>query len=206
MHTLRFCPLPRPSSFSLLQRGGKAIRLCPARAIVALERRRNGKSIKVKNYGKRESIGKKKKERRGEKALSFSRRNLIVRGIWTVEQMGVSRRENRRNVILPEIISWLISFSFLPPLPILRHRDHPYHRSAALRKKKKKMILRIFHLFVINPYNRKTSTLMIITSNWGKKNFRSHRISGAALCILNGLFYHNSTRGSEKNFPGIDRY
>jgi len=60
----------------------------------------------------------------------------------------------------------------------------------------KKMISRIFHLFLINPYNRKTSTLTTITSNWGKKNFRSHRISGAALCILNELFYHNSTRGS----------
>lgn len=71
----------------------------------------------------------KKKEKRRGRALYFSRRDLIVHGIWTVEQMGVSRRENRRNVIPSEIIPWLIPFPSRPPLLILRRRDHLSRRS-----------------------------------------------------------------------------
>lgn len=69
-----------------------------------------------------------KRQREKERKSSFSQRDLIVRGIWTVEQMGVSRYEDRKNVILPEIIPCFIPFPYALSLPILRPQDHPSRR------------------------------------------------------------------------------
>lgn len=119
--------------------------------------------------------------------------------------MGVSRREDRRNVILSEIIPWLIPFPFALPFRFCDAGTIPLAAQTSPRQKDDPSA-RIFRPFLssdlINPYNEESTNDDDDRPRKGE-NFHSHRISGATLCILDGI--HHLTRGllPRETFPEV---
>lgn len=147
------------------------------------------------------------RERWRGKVLSSSRRDLIVRGIWTVEQMGVSRGARTEEMLSSQKLfpGSFLSHSTSPFDPATPEPSLSSDDSAPKRRSVRANLLPV-------PFMRPDKSLQRRERRRRRRRRRSRRaerrkiftaIGSAALCTLGGIFYLNPPRGSlpRETFP-----